>query len=132
MLTDGEIISMYDAACYKYMTQDARALELVRTAIAAYNAKLLAGVEMPAPDTHCWDDDTQQDCWSHSKDQLQQYAAAAASQAREKALDEAKGVCTELQKAWFASTTGADACGECTNAIEQLKVKSVVAQMGGE
>ena len=25
---------------------------------------------LPEPDTHCWDDDTQKDCWSHSPNQL--------------------------------------------------------------
>lgn len=39
---------------------------------------------LPEPDTHCWDDDTQKDCWSHSADQMLAYAAAAVAQERER------------------------------------------------
>jgi len=39
----------------------------------------------PSPDTHCFDEDTKTDCWSHSPEQLQEYA----KQVREAALEEA-------------------------------------------
>lgn len=38
--------------------------------------KLLAGVEMPEPDTHCFDTDTEQDVWSYSRDLLRETVAA--------------------------------------------------------
>ena len=31
----------------------------------------------PTPDTHCFDDDTGKDVWSHSAEQMQAYALAA-------------------------------------------------------
>lgn len=45
--------------------------------------------EPPAPDTHCWDDDTRLDVWSHSAYQLNQYGA----ECRRQALEEAAKVC---------------------------------------
>jgi hypothetical protein len=38
---------------------------------------------LPEPDTHCWDDDTQRDVWSHSADQMRAYGAACAAAERE-------------------------------------------------
>ena len=52
---------------------------------------------LPAPDTHCFDDDTGVECWSHSPAQMQAYG----QQCRAKALDETYGrVCSadERQK----------------------------------
>ena len=38
---------------------------------------------LPEPDTHCWDEDTQKDCWSHSPEQLRTYGKACAAAERE-------------------------------------------------
>ena len=69
------------------------------------DTKLLAGVEMPEPVGYVWCDygdldgavirpkgyyTRRQELPLYSADQLQQYAAAAAAQAREKALEDAK------------------------------------------
>ena len=35
---------------------------------------------LPEPDTHCFDDDTGKDVWSHSSDQMQAYALASLAQ----------------------------------------------------
>lgn len=40
---------------------------------------------LPTPDTHCFDDDTGVECWSHSPAQMQAYGQAC----REAALEEA-------------------------------------------
>ena len=32
---------------------------------------------LPPPDTHCWDEDTSKDVWSHSADQMRAYAEQA-------------------------------------------------------
>ena len=40
---------------------------------------------LPTPDTHCFDDDTGADCWSHSPAQMQAYGKAC----REAALGQA-------------------------------------------
>ncbi len=49
---------------------------------AAERERLLAAVEMPETDTHCFDTDTNQDVWSHSKEQLREavYVAVNATQ----------------------------------------------------
>ena len=39
---------------------------------------------MPQPDTHCLDDDTGKDVWSHSADQMRAYGAACAAAERER------------------------------------------------
>ena len=39
---------------------------------------------LPEPDTHCWDDDTERDVWSHSEDQLRAYAAQEVAAERER------------------------------------------------
>jgi len=39
---------------------------------------------LPAPDTHCFDDDTGLDCWSHSAEQMREYGDAS----RKSALEE--------------------------------------------
>ena len=44
---------------------------------------------LPKPDTHCFDDDTQKDVWSHSTEQMLDYGKAE----RERALEEAVTTC---------------------------------------
>ena len=39
---------------------------------------------MPQPDTHCLDDDTGKDVWSHSADQMRAYAGQAIAAERER------------------------------------------------
>lgn len=36
-------------------------------------------VELPKPDTHCIDEDTGKDVWSHSPEQMREYAAQVAA-----------------------------------------------------
>lgn len=97
MLTDDELDSIYEK--HKHAGEEGWEYDhdaIARAAIAAHNAKLLAGVELPKPvdakteiehipNVGTWYEDTQ----LFTKDQLQQYAAACAAQAREKALEEA-------------------------------------------
>lgn len=40
--------------------------------------------KMPEPDTHCFDDDTGRDVWSHSPAQVRAYAARAVEAERER------------------------------------------------
>ena len=103
MLSDKEIAAI-DAKAQTFA-------QFSRAIIAAHTAKLLAGVEMPEPAGCVWCDygdldgavirpkgyyTRTQESPLYTADQLQQYAAAAAAQARMKALDEAKGVCEEV------------------------------------
>ena len=37
---------------------------------------------LPPPDTHCWDEDTSKDVWSHSADQMRAYAEQAVAAER--------------------------------------------------
>ena len=37
---------------------------------------------LPPPDTHCWDEDTSKDVWSHSADQMRAYAELAVAAER--------------------------------------------------
>lgn len=105
MLSDDEIYAMYNEP-----RSDAEMLEFARELIAAHTAKLLAGVELPEPASRefqardgTWHPFLSEDHYLNTKedgtwpirdlftaDQLQQYAAAAAAQARMKALDELK------------------------------------------
>ena len=39
---------------------------------------------LPEPDTHCWDEDTSKDVWSHSADQMRAYAEQAVAAERER------------------------------------------------
>ena len=39
---------------------------------------------LPEPDTHCFDDDTGLDVWSHSPDQMHAYGEACAAAERER------------------------------------------------
>ena len=39
---------------------------------------------LPPPDTHCWDEDTSKDVWSHSADQMRAYAEQAVAAERER------------------------------------------------
>ena len=98
MLSDDEIDAIYiehrgDGGPTAMCENFARAI------IAAYQAKLLAGVELPEPyGKVAHEERPYEPAWissedAYTADQLQQYAAAAAAQARMKALDEAKGVC---------------------------------------
>lgn len=84
--------------------------------LAAHTAKLLAGVEMPEPtiikDMGWYENEV------YDIGDLQQYAAAAAAQARVKALDEAKQAC--LQKHANGNWKH-DTREECADAIEELK-----------
>jgi len=51
---------------------------------------------LPDPDTHCFDEDTKTDCWSHSPEQLQEYA----KQVREAAIEAAAKVCESEYDNW--------------------------------
>lgn len=92
MLTDDEIKTMWSHV--PYIDEPQGGVNFARAIIAAYQAKLLAGVEMPEP-TIITDMD-----WceieTYDTSDLQQYAAACAAQARMKALDEAKMACLNL------------------------------------
>lgn len=113
MLSDDEIYAMYNEP-----RSDAEMLEFARELITAHTAKLLEGVEMPEP-TIIKDMDW---CENETYDigDLQQYAAAAAAQARVKALDEAKQACLakHANGNWKHDTRE-----ECADAIEEMKGK---------
>ena len=103
---------------------------VVHAAIAAYQAKLRQGVEMPEPamKTHGAIDTTERHWFT--KDQLQQYAAAAAAQARVKAIEQClikvTGLSVDVERCkQLQLTTQAweEALDAAANAIEQLKVK---------
>ena len=49
---------------------------------------------LPPPDTHCFDDDTGKDCWSHSPAQMQAYG----QQCYEQALLDAMNATTPFGK----------------------------------
>lgn len=89
MLSDDEIYAMYNEP-----RSDAEMLEFARELITAHTAKLLANVEMPAAKYETTGDI--KDANVFNRNQLQQYAAAVAAQARVKALDEAKEACLNL------------------------------------
>ena len=132
MLREQEIWTLWNAQGSDEMNQ-AEAFVFARAIIAAYQAKLLAGGEMPEPASrefqaregtwHSFLDEyhylnTKEDgTWPirdlFTADQLQQYAAACAAQAREKALEEAM----------LAVNSGVLGHGECAAAIESLKGK---------
>ena len=42
---------------------------------------------LPEPDTHCWDEDTSKDVWSHSADQMRAYAEQAVAAERERCIN---------------------------------------------
>lgn len=42
---------------------------------------------LPPPDTHCWDEDTSKDVWSHSADQMRAYAEQAVAAERERCIN---------------------------------------------
>ena len=86
-------------------------IELARAIIAAHTAKLLADVEMPEYKYIDRHDVPKEGMCVYTQDQLQQYAAAAAAQARMKALNEAM----------LAVNSGVLGHGECAAAIESLK-----------
>lgn len=94
MLSDDEIIAVWHSTP-RNAGEDWQAfqLRLFRAAITAYQAKLLAGVELPEEFTVFTEDEPNSVIHGYTKDQLLQYAAACAAQARREALDEAKGVC---------------------------------------
>lgn len=89
MLTDDEIDAIQDKLSCWIPGPEGRGLcptKFARAIIAAYNAKLLAGVEMPE-DIEAWIEPMTSD---ELKAAIQQYAAAAAAQAMEKALEDAE------------------------------------------
>ena len=106
MLSDDEIYAMYNEP-----RSDAEMLEFARELITAHTAKLLANVEMPRPDRNAWPNGFHD---LYTEYQLQQYAAAAAEQARMKALYEAKRA---------VDYAGGDNADYHMDAIEQLKRK---------
>ena len=76
---------------------------------------------LPEPDTHCWDEDTQKDCWSYSEELTHAYADAAVSAERAhawhpdaiaqlvtKAIDDERErcakLCEEMGFVWAAAT----------------------------
>jgi hypothetical protein len=58
---------------------------------------------MPQPDTHCLDDDTGKDVWSHSADQMRAYGAACAAAERERCakLVESHPTNGDAVQGWF-------------------------------
>ena len=54
--------------------------------------ELAVMLEMPAPDTHCWDDDTRRDVWSYSAEQVRAYALAHVAAERERCAAVCDGV----------------------------------------
>ena len=52
---------------------------------------------LPEPDTHCWDDDSHKDVWSHSDEQLRTYVAAAVAAA----IAEEREVCALIAERTF-------------------------------
>ncbi len=60
---------------------------------------------LPQPDTHCFDEDSSADCWSHSPEQMQAYGQAC----REHALLDAQHTACKFDKtgAVIAAAIGA-------------------------
>lgn len=87
---------------------------VARAIIAAYQSKLLAGVELPEYKYIDRHDVPKEGMCVYTQDQLQQYAAAAAAQARRKALDEAVGICERFANRMMTAE-------ECAAAIESLR-----------
>lgn len=105
---------------------------VARAIIADYQAKLLAGVEVPEVvgyvqlnadgcDELVWDSTQMDDrCALVYEREAMEYAAAAAAQAREKALNEAKRVCIDLAIEYEDEEISVV---WVKDAIEKLKVK---------
>lgn len=53
-------------------------------------------IKLPEPDTHCFDDDTGKDLWSHSTDQMREYGRLC----RAAGIEEAAEVCDDLHYTW--------------------------------
>lgn len=88
MLNDEEIVAAYSAGEFTLPHREF-VIDAGRKIIAAYQAKLLAGVELPEYKYIDRHDVPKEGMCVYTQDQLQQYAAAVAAQARMKALDEA-------------------------------------------
>lgn len=69
---------------------------------------------MPQPDTHCLDDDTGKDVWSHSADQMRAYAELAVAQETERL----RRALHEIAEEW----AGAE-CGEPVTAQEAYAIE---------
>mgnify|MGYP006344779371 CR=1 FL=1 len=63
-------------------------------------------MKLPDPDTHCWDDDTQSDVWSYSKELVEHMLAE-----RDAALKQA------LEALW---TTATPKCEDAIKAIQEV------------
>ena len=63
---------------------------------------------LPEPDTHCFDDDTGLDVWSHSPDQMRAYGEACAAAERERCarVAEQQAECNGLAAGWRRASTG--------------------------
>ena len=70
---------------------------------------------LPEPDTHCWDDDTQKDCWSHSPNQLR----ARDLEIWRMAMEEAAAHCIKVGIRAFSPMQD-DGARECAAAIRAL------------
>lgn len=66
---------------------------------------------LPKPDTHCFDEDTGKDVWSHSPEQMQAYALAAIQAQAQQPLDKVV-FCTYPK----CQTTGMRCAGPCSQA----------------
>ena len=55
-----------------------QAIESLQTTLAqtAHQSDSHDDLKPPEPDTHCWDDDNGEDCWSHSRSQILAYGDA--------------------------------------------------------
>lgn len=58
---------------------------------------------LPPPDTHCWDEDTSKDVWSHSADQMRAYAEQAVAAETERCA----ALCEGAREAANHSSNGA-------------------------
>ena len=76
----------------------------------------------PAPDTHCWDDDTRLDVWSHSAYQLNQYGAECYRKALEDAAKVPEAMCPAGGRAWSEPQLACfEALTDCAAAIRGMK-----------
>ncbi len=81
---------------------------------------------MPQPDTHCLDDDTGKDVWSHSADQMRAYGAACAAAERERCakLVESHPTNGDAVQGWF------DLLAAAIRALTDEQLKQAMSDAG--
>ena len=70
---------------------------------------------LPPPDTHCWDEDTSKDVWSHSADQMRAYAEQAVAAERERCAR----ICDNLNVMSLDPMVCRGSAHECAEAIRR-------------